>query len=149
VGISRLLILALFLATPVLCSAAASDPSEEMTPAELATIPEPVPAVSAASGISAPPAPSRSPMSAPGGVLWRVQIFSTQDSGLADRIAGEAAQLLGVKAYVARESFQYKVQLGDFGTETEALSLRMKAVRSGYPGAFRIRCASNPTLNND
>lgn len=147
-GISRLLILALFLAAP-LAPAAASESSEEMTPAELATIPEPVPAASAASGISAPPAPSRSPLSAPGGVLWRVQIFSTQDSGLADRIAGEAGQLLGVKAYVAREAFHYKVRLGDFGSETEAQSLRVKAVRSGYLGAFRIRCASNPTLNND
>lgn len=148
-GISRLLILALLLISPALCSAAASDPTEEMTPAELATIPEPVPAPSTGVGVSAPPAPSRSPLSAPGGVLWRVQILSTQDSGLADRIAGEAAELLGVKAYVAREAFQYKVRLGDFGSETEALPLRTKAVRSGYPGAFRIRCASNPTLNND
>ena len=145
-GISRLLVLILLLAAPAL---AAQDPSEEMTPAELATIPEPVPAIPQGVGTSAPPAPSRTPQDAPGGALWRVQILSTQDSGLADRIARQAAQLLGVKAYVAREASRYKVRLGDFGSETEALALRMRAVRIGYPGAFRIRCVPNPTLNND
>jgi len=41
------------------------------------------------------------------------------------------------------------VRLGDYASETEAAELRMRAVRSGYPGAFRIRCTPNPTLNND
>lgn len=106
-----------------------ADPSEEMTAEELQSIAEPVPAPSA------------------GGALWRVQVFATQDPELADRIAREAAQLLAAKAYVAREASQYKVRLGDYGSEGEAADLKVKAVRSGFPGAFRIRCAPNPTIN--
>jgi hypothetical protein len=82
----------------------------------------------------------------PGTALWRVQIFATQDRVLADRTAGEASRLLGVKARVDFEGASYKVRLGDYGSEDEAGSLRDQAVRSGYPGAFRIRCA--PTTIN-
>lgn len=129
------------LAIPVAAPAApAADPSEEMTAEELRTIAEPVPPTSAARPDSVP-APSA------GGALWRVQVFATQDPELADRIAREAAQLLAAKAYVAREASQYKVRLGDYGSEGEAADLKVKAVRSGFPGAFRIRCAPNPTIN--
>jgi sporulation related protein len=107
------------------------EPSEEMTAEELATIPEPVPALPRA----------------PGSALWRVQVFATQDPVLADRIAQEARRTLDARAYVSREAAQYKVRLGDYASEGEALELKAKAVRSGFPGAFRIRCAIDPTLN--
>ncbi|HXF59741.1 MAG TPA: SPOR domain-containing protein [Candidatus Saccharimonadales bacterium] len=129
--------------------AALPDPAEEMTPEELQTLPEPVPAAPAGVGASTPRATTGTAPIAPGGVLWRVQVFSTADPGLADRIARAAARILEAKAYVAQEASQYKVRLGDYASESEAAELRMRAVRSGYPGAFRIRCAPNPTLNND
>jgi hypothetical protein len=54
-----------------------------------------------------------------------------------------------VEAHVDHEASRYKVRLGGFGSEEEAGTLRDEAVRSGYPGAFRIRCASDTTLNKD
>jgi hypothetical protein len=120
-----------------------------MTPEELQTLPEPIPVSPAGVGVSTPGTSAGTVPIAPGGALWRVQVFSTADPDLADRIARAAARLLETKAYVAHEASQYKVRLGDYASETEALELRMRAVRSGYPGAFRVRCAPNPTLNND
>ncbi len=138
----------------------ALDPSEEITPEELAAIPEPVPASSARGRLSTPRAPagnareasqgdSARPGQAPqaGSALWRVQIFATQERGLADRTAGEAERLLGVRAHVVREGRQYKVRLGDYGTEDEAGLLRDQAIRVGYPGAFRIRTEPDTSLN--
>jgi len=130
------------------------DPTEEITPAELSTIPEPVPAASDAGGWANPRSPARGPQTASegdsgptgqrpkgGGSLWRVQIFATQDRDLAERTAREASQLLHVETHVDHEASRYKVRLGGFASEEEAGALRDEAVRSGYPGAFRIRCA--------
>jgi len=132
----------------------APDPAEEITPAELSTIPEPVPATSDAGGGANPRSPARGPQTASegdsgptgqgpkgGGFLWRVQVFATQDRDLAERTAREAAQLLHVQTRVDHEASRYKVRLGGFASEEEAGALRDEAVRSGYPGAFRIRCA--------
>jgi sporulation related protein len=141
---------------------AAPDPGEQITPAELATIPEPVPASSGSPGTSTPPPPAGTLQKAPEGdsgraeegpkakgLLWRVQVFATQDRDLAQRTAREAAQILHAEARVEYEGSRYKVRLGDFGSEEEAGALRDKAVRAGYPGAFRIRCAPDTTLNKD
>ena len=134
------------------------DPSEEITPEELSTLPEPVPAKDAGGrGVgpgaplpvaqTAPRAGSRAPQ---GGVevygqVWRVQIFATQDRELADRMAGEAGALLQAAVYVSHEAPLYKVRVGDYRSEQEAAPLRDKAVRSGFPGAFRIRCSHEAT----
>jgi len=135
------------------------DPGEEITPEELETIPEPVPASPGAGTLPTPRAGLKTAQGASqadsakagkgltaGTALWRVQILATQDRDLADRTAGEASRLLGVKARVVHEGPNYKVRLGDYGSEDEARSLRDQAVRSGYPGAFRIRCVPT-TLN--
>ena len=135
------------------------DPGEEITPGELESIPEPVPASPGGAGGSNPRSAAKTALAASqtdsaaagkritaGMTLWSVQIFATQDRELADRTAGEASRLLGVKARVEYERSSYKVRLGDYGSEEEARSLRDLAVRSGYPGAFRIRC-SPTTLN--
>jgi hypothetical protein len=148
----RAILLAWLLVFPATYGAAGPalpDPTEEMTPEELATLPEPTLATQEVVGVSTPGAGAGTVPIAPGGALWRVQVFSTADSELADRIARAAARLFDTKAYVAHEASQYKVRLGDYASETEASDLRMRAVRSGYPGAFRIRCTPNPTLNND
>jgi len=79
------------------------------------------------------------------GQVWRVQIFATQDRELADRMAGEAGALLQAAVYVSHEAPLYKVRVGDYRSEQEAAPLRDKAVRSGFPGAFRIRCSHEAT----
>jgi len=138
------------------------DPGEEITPDELATIPEPVPgspSVPGGSGLrkqseraqgssqaqsTRPESPGRRPAS-----LWRVQIFVTQDRDLAGRKAREAAERLQVKAHVEFESPNYKVRLGDYTSEGEAQSLRDKALYTGYPGAFRVRCDAGASYDID
>ena len=134
------------------------DPSEEMTPEELSTLPEPVPAHDAGGTGAGPRAPLPVAQGAPRagsgasqgvaeeeGLVWRVQILATQDRGLADRTAGEAGALLNTAVSVAYEAPFYKVRLGEYRTEREAAPLRDKAVRSGFPGAFRIRCSREAT----
>lgn len=115
------------------------DPSEEITPAELATIPEPVETPSRAAPEplqtrSATPSPT-----IPGTSVWRVQVLATPERALADRVAVEAAERLGSTARVEREGSLYKVRLGAFATEAEAAGLRERAVEMGYPGAFRVK----------
>lgn len=147
----------------------ALDPSEEITPEELSSIPDPSPAGSAAGpsagvpgsegGAGRTPAAGRSSATgrqeaAPGdseqpAFLWRVQVFAAQDLDLADRKAKEAAERLHVKAHLEFEAPYYKVRLGDYGSEEEAQSLREKAIQAGYPGAFRVRCASDATQDSD
>lgn len=132
------------------------DPGEEITPDELKTIPEPVPAPAEGGGVPTPRAPVQASQSAPAragaavpGSLWRIQVFATQDRELADRTAREAAQLLHCRVYVDSEASHFKVRLGDFDSEQAAGALRDQALRAGYSGAFRIRCPSNTTLNKD
>jgi len=138
------------------------DPSEEITPDELGAIPEPVPPQSGGNRYPEPHATPRAPQAAPEGAsgriekdseaaasVWRVQVFATEDRDLADRTAKEASILLGARAHVAHEASHYKVRLGDYRSEQEAAPLRDLAARSGYPGAFRIRCKPDTTLNND
>jgi hypothetical protein len=149
-------------AAPAAGRPASPDPGEQITPAELATIPEPVPASPDNPGAPTPRQQIRTLQKAPEGdsgrteegpkakgSLWRVQVFATQDRDLAERTAREATQLLHVEARVEYEASRYKVRLGDFGSEEEAGALRDEAVRAGYPGAFRIRCTPDTTLNKD
>jgi sporulation related protein len=167
------------------------DPSEEITPEELASIPDPVPgqaegdgralAASPPGGSSSPaisaqspptageddvsgsvPPPSGSSPSGPGSGsgaapgadtapawVWRVQIFATPDLAQADRSAKEGSARLGVEAHIEWETALYKVRLGDYPTEDGAAELRERAVRSGYPGAFRIRCSAGTTTSKE
>ena len=135
------------------------DPSEEITPEELASIPEPLPASSTALKAaqdqpmdSVAPAPSETPSGAsqtqataaaeppaPGAAVWRVQIFASDRREEADRVGREAGQALAVVVSVDRDGSLYKVRLGRFATEAEAQTLRERAIRAGYPGAFRIK----------
>ncbi len=165
------------------------DPSEVMTPAELATIPDPVPdagsaprAAPAAPKARAAPGSQAAPDSAPapeaagrapdgqapadhsssspgealegssgaraaGNAVWRVQIFASPDRKLADQQAMEASTRLGVPASVVYEGRLYKVRLGAFGSDDEAQALRERAVRQGWPGAFRVR--TSKATNDD
>lgn len=140
------------------------DPSEEITPEELASIPEPVPAAprSAAQAQIAlkPPAVASEPLSSggeatapsplattpepsPAGIggpwIWRVQILATPDRALAERVAREAAERLGTTSRVDAEPPLHKVRLGGFGSEADAQILKARAVEMGYPGAFRVK----------
>lgn len=126
------------------------DPSEEITPEELATLPEPVGGSGASnasgapsgvsgapSGIHAPGDDSEAP--APPDGLWRVQIHASESRDEAWRIGRAAARRLGAELFLERDGSLYKVRLGSFATEREAQALRERAVRAGYPGAFRTR----------
>lgn len=141
------------------------DPSEEITPEELASIPEPVPGTSQALNRerdrpmeTGAPAPSGgpsgasetadtvdSPVSPTGAWVWRVQIFASDRREEAERVSREASQALATTGSVDRDGAVYKVRLGRFASEAEAQALRERAIRAGYPGAFRIRAAASDT----
>ena len=138
------------------------DPGEEITPEELAAISEPVPgslSVPGGIGTGTPPGGPDGGLQAEStrlesvgrqsASLWRVQIFATQDRDLADRMARAAAERLQVKAHVEFESPNYKVRLGDYASEGEARLLRDRALYSGYPGAFRVRCDPDTSYRLD
>ena len=143
------------------------DPGEEITPEELASIPEPVPGRSSepvpqatgqgTDGAAGPepspgggkvttpePAPDASSgTGAAGGAgsasgVWRVQVFASPDRAQADRIGREASERLGAPYVLEREGDLVKVRLGSFAREEDAQALRERAVRNGYSGAFRV-----------
>ncbi len=151
-------------APPIAAWSPPQDPSEEITPEELASIPEPVPPATARK--ASPPAVSSVPKASPatleprsdslrtdtppaaasvaptlprGPWVWRVQILATPDRALAERVAGEASERLGTLARVDTVARLHKVRLGGFATEAEAQILKWRAVEMGYPGAFRVK----------
>ena len=140
------------------------DPGEEITPEELASIPEPIPGGSTSAPPSEAPAkapaesseprtpapeastPPAPPIPAPTGEwTWRVQILATPDRALAARVAAEAAERLGTGATIDVESGLSKVRLGGFATDQEAQVLKVRAVEMGYPGAFRVKVRTRAT----
>jgi hypothetical protein len=142
------------------------DPSEEITPEELASIPDPVPGGSTPAPIeetplapgaqalpqaSAPTAPAPStpapatpapPPDAAGSPVvagvWRVQIFASPDRAQADRVGREASERLGAPYVLLQDGNLVKVRLGSFTREEDAQVLKERAVKSGYSGAFRV-----------
>jgi hypothetical protein len=136
------------------------DPSEEITPEELGSIPDPVPGPGSPAPIeSAPLAPGLDPTApsapsagavaggpaAPSGTgttsasgIWRVQVFASPDRAQADKVGREASGRLGVPYVLDRDGDLVKVRLGSFAREEEAQALKERAVRNGYPGAFRV-----------
>jgi peptidoglycan lytic transglycosylase len=134
------------------------DPTEAITPRELASIPDPVPGGASSQG-KAPPAPERPAADPPAARpaaegaavasvpepgdgrrwIWRVQLFASPDLAQADRIAKEASARFAVPYVIEFEGALYKVRLGSFETEALAQTLRERAVQEGFPGAFRMR----------
>ncbi len=124
------------------------DPSEEITPQELATIPDPVPGApprdrpqdgsESLSGGSGTSGGSSSAGTAPE-KPWSVQIFASEDRGEAQRVARTAADRLQMSTRVDHEPPLYKVRVGRFADEGEAQTLRAQAIRAGFAGAFRVR----------
>jgi hypothetical protein len=154
------------------------DPSEVMSPEELASIPDPVPGAAAPAGTAAADAGASRPagaasggaaettgagggtepqtgadssLDAPGGGsggqsppgVWRVQVFASNERAQADRVAREASEQLGAAYVIQREGALYKVRLGAFAREVDAQSLRERALRAGFPGAFRVRTSAD------
>jgi hypothetical protein len=72
-----------------------------------------------------------------------VQVFASERREEAERIAEEAGRRLKASAVVEYEAMLYKVRLGRFADEGEALALRELAIRAGYPGAFRIKTSAS------
>ena len=138
------------------------DPTEAITPRELASIPDPVPSADVGRGAIRAPAESDSevrtdpsaanPSAETGGSasrstessdgrnwVWRVQLFASPDLEQANRVAKEASTRFGVPFVIEFEGTLYKVRLGAFGSESSAQALRERAVQEGFPGAFRMR----------
>ena len=134
------------------------DPSEEITPEELASIPDPVPDTSPAPIEASPLAPGADSAATGGGSgsggsaagaaaaagstaasgVWRVQVFASPDRAQAERVGREASDRLGVPYVLERDQELVKVRLGSYAREEEAQALKERAVRNGYPGAFRV-----------
>jgi len=157
-------------ASVTLSSPLALDPSEVITPRELASIPDPVPgqdsvspgrrAIAKAAAVDSEITPERPtvisstdthadlPRAAASGdarhFIWRVQVFASPDLAQADRIAKEASVRFGESSVIEFEGALYKVRLGEFASESLAQSLRERAVQEGFPGAFRMR-SEEPT----
>ncbi|MGE5178115.1 MAG: SPOR domain-containing protein [Bacteroidota bacterium] len=68
-----------------------------------------------------------------------MQIHASENRDDADRVGRQAAVLLGVPYTLVHEGGLYKVRLGAFATDAEAGALRERAVRAGWPAAFRVR----------
>jgi hypothetical protein len=119
------------------------DSSEAITPEELASIPDPVPAKQPPAPQAPPRAPEPVPTRAPAGDgsrwIWRVQVFASPERAQADRIAKEASSRFGEPSVIEFEDALYKVRLGAFASEGLAQALRERAVQEGFPGAFRMR----------
>ena len=127
------------------------DPTEEITPQELATIPDPVPGTAPREKPQDGSGSSSGGASASGGdsgagtareTPWSVQIFASEDRGEAQRVARSAADRLQMQVRVDHEPPLYKVRLGRFADEQEAQALRAQAIRAGYAGAFRVRAGT-------
>jgi len=155
-------------ASATIPSSIALDPTEAITPRELASIPDPIvgeaaPARGApdkaaaiekiaaadseiAQARSAAPYAADTRAEHPRGAasgderrgVWRVQVFASPDLTQADRIAKEASLRFGEPSVIEFEDSLYKVRLGAFATEALAQSLRERAVLGGFPGAFRM-----------
>lgn len=69
---------------------------------------------------------------------YRVQILSTQDMQKADVAAKRAERLFSDSVYVVFESPYYKVRVGDFSNDLDALDVERKARQNGYPGAWIV-----------
>ena len=161
-------------ASIALSSPVALDPSEAITPRELASIPDPVPAKSLigpghgvsekAAAVDSEITPARpSALSSadpradpPRGTatgdgrsgIWRVQVFASPDLAEADRIAKEASLRFGAPSVIEFEDALYKVRLGAFATEALAQSLRERAIQGGFPGAFRMWSVESATTSS-
>ena len=146
--------------TPLVEPPAKPDPSEEITPEELASIPDPIPgsasgssearkdesrssaaadSASGAGGSGTASAPANGAATGDGRWVWRVQIYASPLLPDADRIAKDASARLDESYVIEFEGTLYKVRLGAFESEDAAQALRERAIRLGFPGAFRMR----------
>ncbi|HEY6146416.1 MAG TPA: SPOR domain-containing protein [Thermoanaerobaculia bacterium] len=160
-------------------SSVALDPTEAITPRELASIPDPVPEApprvatgnpvpgesettipAAATDAPAPDSPATdsqaagrapAPRAEPSDErrwVWRVQVFASPDLEQAERIAKGTSSRFGEPSVIEFESPLYKVRLGAFASEALAQTLRERAVREGFPGAFRMRSPQSMTSSS-
>jgi cell division septation protein DedD len=83
----------------------------------------------------APGAPQSDEGTRPG---YRVQLFATTDSALAEARAAELRQLFDEEVYVELEGMLYKVRVGDCASRDEAALLRRRALGMGLEGAFIV-----------
>ncbi len=91
--------------------------------------------------VTPPVAPSRPPEQILG---FRVQIFASSTDKNASRVADDAQAALGENVYVEHIAPYYKVRVGDCLTREDAETLKNKALRHGYTGAFVVETMITP-----
>jgi len=69
---------------------------------------------------------------------YRVQIVSTQDVNQAENVADRAVGFFNQPVYIVFESPYYKVRVGDFLRDLDAMDVERKARQNGYPGAWIV-----------
>ncbi|BFN36874.1 SPOR domain-containing protein [Fidelibacter multiformis] len=69
---------------------------------------------------------------------YRVQIVSTQDVDQAENVADRAMEFFNQPVYIIFESPYYKVRVGDFLSDLDAMDVERKARQNGYPGAWIV-----------
>ncbi len=69
---------------------------------------------------------------------YRVQIVSTQDVDQAENVADRAMEFFNQPVYIVFESPYYKVRVGDFLRDLDAMDVERKARLNGYPGAWIV-----------
>jgi hypothetical protein len=88
----------------------------------------------------APQAPQETTATVPPKTIpgFRVQVFASTSQVNAERVLQEARTLLGEKTYLEFTPPLYKVRVGNFLTQQEALSLKDRAIEKGYKAAFVV-----------
>jgi hypothetical protein len=79
---------------------------------------------------------------------YRVQILSTQDMQEADITARRAERLFEDPVYIVFESPYYKVRVGDFRNDLEAIDVERRARQNGYPRAWIVPSEINVPNTN-
>jgi len=71
---------------------------------------------------------------------YRIQLMATTNLNQATEVKKNAMVKLQGKIYLAFESPQYKIRVGDFLTRDEAKSALADVVKNGYPDAWIVPC---------
>ncbi len=80
---------------------------------------------------------------------YRIQLMSTSNMDQATEIKKNAMVKLQGKIYLAFESAQYKIRVGDFLTRDEAKTALAEVVKNGYLDAWIVPCQVYKTAGGE
>lgn len=70
---------------------------------------------------------------------YQLQVFQTEDAGLARSVARESASSLGIPTEIIFDSPYFKIRAGNFVNRFDAEQLQELAASKGYAGAWVVR----------